>query len=61
MKIRKEKEFISMFDEHTGKYVRTGILKHGRETGEEPFMSSFPELLDIGIMGHCIHGKLDYV
>ncbi len=57
MKIRKEKEFISMFDEHTGKYVRTGILKHGRETGEEPFMSSFPELLDIGIMGHCIHGK----
>lgn len=20
-------------------------------------MASFPELLDVGIMGHCIHGK----
>lgn len=26
-------------------------------TGKDPFMSSFPELLDVGIMGHCIHGK----
>ena len=57
MKIRREKEFISMFDEYTGRYLRTGILKDGVETGQDPFMSSFPELLDIGIMGHCIHGR----
>lgn len=57
MRIRREKDFISMFDERTGKYIRTGIIKDGKETGRQPFMSSFPELLDIGIMGHCIHGK----
>lgn len=38
-------KFISCFDEQTGFYMRTG----------DPFMSSFPELLDVGIMGHC-HG-----
>ncbi len=57
MKLRKEKEFISMFDGQSGKYIRTGILRHGKETGQEPFMSSFPELLDVGIMGNCIHGR----
>ena len=57
MRIRKEKDFISAFDEKTGKYIRTGIIRDGKDTGEDPFMSSFPELLDIGIMGHCIHGK----
>ena len=57
MKIRKEKDFISSFDEKTGNYIRTGIIRNGRDTGEDPFMASFPELLDIGIMGHCIHGK----
>ena len=35
MKIRREKEFISMFDEYTGRYLRTGILKDGVETGED--------------------------
>lgn len=57
MKIRKEKDFISVFDECTGKYIRTGIIKNGKDTGEDPFMSSFPELLDVGIMGHCTHGR----
>lgn len=57
MKVRREKEFLSFFDEHTGKYVRTGIIKDGKDTGIDPFMSSFPELLDIGIMGYCKHGK----
>lgn len=57
MRIRKEKDFVSMFDEKTGKYVRTGIIKNGKDTGIDPFMSSFPELLDVGIMGHCEHGK----
>lgn len=56
MRIRKEKDFVSCFDSDTGVYFRTGILKNGQETKADPFMASFPELLDIGIMGHCIHG-----
>ena len=57
MKIRKEKDFVSCFDNRTGTYVRTGIIVNGHETEEDPFMASFPELLDIGIMGHCRHGQ----
>lgn len=49
MRIRKERDFISGFDESTGNYIRFGLA-------EEPFMASFPELLDVGIMGHCVHG-----
>jgi len=56
MRMRKEKDFLTLFDEKTGQYLRTGIIKEGRDTGEDPFMSSFPELLDVGIMGHCTHG-----
>lgn len=48
---------MTFFDEKTGKYLRTGIIISGKDTGEDPFMSSFPELLDVGIMGHCRHGK----
>ena len=55
MRMRKEKDFLTLFDERTGQYLRTGIIKEGRDTGEDPFMSSFPELLDVGIMGHCRH------
>ncbi len=57
MKIRKEKNFISLFDPQTGKYIRTGIMKNGKDTGVDPFMASFPELLDVGIMGYCRHGQ----
>lgn len=57
MKIRKEKEFISCFDNRTGAYFRTGVIVNGKETEEDPFMASFPELLDIGVMGHCKHGQ----
>ena len=39
-------------------YIRTGILdKNGKDTGIDPFMASFPHLIDVGIMGHCVHGK----
>ena len=57
MKMRKDKDFISFFDEATGHYVRSGIIKNGVESAEDPFMTSFPELLDVGIMGHCRHGQ----
>ena len=50
--------FISAFDTETGAYVRTGVLdEQGRDTGVDPFIASYPHLIDVGIMGHCIHGK----
>ena len=57
MIMRKDKDFVSFFDEKTGQYVRSGIIKNGVESAEDPFMACFPELLDIGIMGHCKHGQ----
>ena len=57
MRIRRDKNFLSFFDEKTGNYIRTGVIKNSKDSGEEPFMASFPELLDVGIMGHCTHGK----
>ena len=57
--IKDEKyRFASAFDTETGAYIRTGVLdENGEDTGVDPFMASFPHLIDVGIMGHCIHGK----
>lgn len=52
MRFRKEKDYFSCFNEKTGAYIRVG------KNNIDPFMSSFPELLDVGVMGHCKHGKL---
>lgn len=49
-------KFESVFDTNTGLYIRHGITESGEYTDVDPFMASFPELIDIGIMGHCIHG-----
>lgn len=50
--------FKYAFDTETGAYIRTGILdENGKDTGIDPFMGSYPHLIDVGIMGHCIHGK----
>lgn len=50
--------FVYYFNTDNGAYVRTGILDSaGIDSGIDPFMGSFPHLIDIGIMGHCIHGK----
>lgn len=57
MRIKRDKNFIYYFNPVTGFYFRTGILEDGKDTGIDPFMAIFPELLDVGIMGHCIHGK----
>lgn len=49
--------FVSYFNSENGDYFRSGILDDaGNDTGFDPFMASFPHLLDIGIMGHCVHG-----
>lgn len=56
-KIDKKNRFISIFDQKTGFYARSGILNDdGIDTGIDPFMASYPELIDVGIMGHCKHG-----
>lgn len=53
----RKNKFISVFNPKTGFYLRTGVLdENGKDTGVDPFMSEMPELLDIGIMGHCEHG-----
>ena len=57
----KKFKFMEIFNRNTGFYVRTGVLEEedGKiiDTNIDPFMRSFAGLLDIGIMGHCIHGK----
>ena len=51
-------KFATLFDSETGFYLRSGVLDDkGRDTGTDPFMASFPHLIDVGVMGHCIHGK----
>jgi len=54
----KKYSFKTAFDTVTGMYVRTGVLDaDGNDTNIDPFMASYPHLIDVGIMGHCIHGK----
>lgn len=55
-KIDKKNKFVSMFNPDTGYYVRTGIIENGKDTGVDPFMASFPELIDVGCVGFCTHG-----
>jgi radical SAM protein with 4Fe4S-binding SPASM domain len=54
-KVDKKNKFVSIFDPNTGFYMRSGVLdENGKDTGVDPFMASFPELLDIGIMQTCV-------
>lgn len=54
----KKYNYKYLFDTKSGFYMRTGILdENGKDTGVDPFMSSFPHLIEVGIMGHCIHGE----
>ena len=56
--VDKKHRFFSAFDTETGAYIRSGVLdEDGRDTGVDPFMASFPHLIDVGVMGHCVHGK----
>ena len=53
-----ENHFISTFNTTSGFYLRTSVLdENGKDTGVEPFMASYPELLDIGIMQTCVCAK----
>lgn len=53
VKIDKVHRFVSRFNRKTGLYIRSGVIENGVDTGIDPFMTEFPELLDVGIMGHC--------
>jgi len=45
------------FNMETGVYIRTSVLdENNQQTDVEPFRGSYPHLLDVGIMGHCLHG-----
>jgi radical SAM protein with 4Fe4S-binding SPASM domain len=57
IKVDKQNKFIATFNTEDGQYIRTGVIKNGIDTGVDPFMASFPELIDIGIMGSCAHAK----
>lgn len=62
VKIDHENKFVSQFDGNSGLYIRTGVLKDTldihSDTGVDPFMSYFPELIDIGIMNKCVCSKV---
>ena len=49
--------FVELFNETSGTLIRSNILKDGKETDQLAYMRSFPELLDIGIMGSCEAGR----
>ena len=56
-KYDKENKFWAHFNTVTGTYIRSGVIdENKKDTGIDPFMTCFPELIDIGIMGHCSHG-----
>lgn len=54
----KKYHFNSFFNGNTGFFIRTGILEERGhrlvDTGVDPFMGSYPELIDIGIMERCV-------
>ena len=53
----KENKFAEIFNTQNGLYIRTGVLdENNKDTGKDPFMRNFPALIDVGIMGHCVHG-----
>ncbi len=51
VKIDKANKFYSIFNRDSGFYMRSGVIEDGKDTGNDPFMASYPELLDIGIRG----------
>ncbi len=58
MKFDTQYNFYHYFDAETGFYFRSGIFdEDNTDSGVDPFMASYPHLLDVGIMGYCIHGE----
>ncbi|MDO4810465.1 MAG: radical SAM protein [Eubacteriales bacterium] len=53
----KKYRFVELFEDTTGVLIRSNVLKNEIETNQLPIMRSFPELIDIGIMGACEAGR----
>lgn len=51
--IDKKYNFVEWFNEDNGLLIRSNVIENMRETDIVPSRRSFPELLDIGIMGSC--------
>lgn len=49
----KRYNFVEFFNEENGFLARSNILENGAETTTVPFRRSYPELIDVGIMGTC--------
>ena len=50
--------FNEKFWPKTGAYIRSGVIENHKDTGVDPFMRSYPALIDIGIMAHCQNAAL---
>jgi len=53
----KKYSFIELFNEENGFLLRSNILVDGIESKTAAARRAFPELIDIGIMGHCHAAK----
>ena len=50
--------YAVFFDPQSGQGARSNVFSPLMvDTGRDPYRASFPELLDIGIMGSCEHGN----
>ena len=47
----KRYKFVEWFNEETGFLMRSNIIEKGQETLVTPPKRSYPELIDIGVMG----------
>ena len=58
MHLDKDLGYKYSFNYKTGYYTRTDYLdKKLHSLGSDVFAANFPHLIDVGIMGHCTHGK----
>lgn len=44
-------DYISLFNDENGEYLRAV------DREDDPFMADYPHLIDVGIMGSCVHGR----
>jgi hypothetical protein len=55
----KQFNFYTIFNSKTGNYVKSGIIgPDGKDTGVDPFQSSYPHLIDCGCMAVCHAAKI---
>lgn len=53
----KTNKFVEIFNPENGFYVRSGVIENNKDTGKDPFIRNYPNLLDIGIMATCENKK----